>query len=1325
MSIDEKIVPELADRFNESFHSLSSRFQFLRCLGHGGMGIVYAAHDREQRINVAIKQMGRAGPEFLTRFKQEFRALSDVVHPNLVSLYEFISDGDEWFITMELIDGAKDFVSYVRGSYSQAHFASTDHTVSVDTAPLHDDDKGSPASASAPLAPPTRRIALPETANLETAAHSTTGDRTAARSIPTAIHSHDGTWQRATPAPLDQAGYRRLRAALPQLILGVQALHRAEILHRDLKPSNVLVDTQGRVVAADFGLVAELKPAAGHRNENAPQHATDDGDLVGTVSHMSPEQVMGHRLTEASDWYAVGVILYEALTGVLPLMGSKVEILTQKQTIDPPPPAELIPGVPIDLNSLCRELLHRDPDRRLSGSQIISRLDRASAAAPAANAASGNPGWTLPFVGRNDLLDDLHSSFNAMCVGTAIVVHVSGRSGVGKSRLVQQFLDQLAGKPGTVVLQGRCYENESVPYKAIDSLLDSLSQYLRSRTAEEIQSLVPRDMGLLARVFPVLSQVSAVLDSPQILPVPDRRELRRRAFAALRELLARLGDRHPLVLCIDDLHWGDVDSAEILQELTRTPRPPRLMLLVSYRSENLAQNPCLRVLQSDVGNRSAQRYMKVKPLAPEDARDLARQLLVHQPADVDSVIQWVAEESRGMPYFILELIQHLSVGIHVDQNADQGEGIDLDGVLWRRVERLPEPSRSLLEILAVAGQPLPAGQALAAADLEADRHTLIALLKSEQLVHTFGPRLTDEIGIFHDRIRESVIAHVSLAVRRKHHEKLALALEQAGADAERVADHYQGAGKLRKAGEHYYQAAEQASESLAFDRAARLYRLALDRLPAEPPQQAALQIKLGDALANAGRGVEAATHYQAAAERLPDQGAQLERLAAYQYCISGHVAEGRAAFQRVLSRYGMSLASSPSRALLSLLRRRLQLWLRGLEFQQSSAEHADPQQLERIDVVWSVAAGLSMFDVVEAADFQARNVLLSLSAGEPVRLARSLAWEAAHLSNLGGSTQRRVEKLLDAAERLAGDTDSPYATGVIAMSSGAAAWTNGRWHAALNQLQQADKILRGQCTNVAWELGTTNTFLVWSLMYLGELNQLCRRVETLMNEARQRGDLYAETTHGAFSVPMSHLVHDRPLEASESIRHSLAQWSHRGFHVQHSIALMAGAYIDFYQGHGLESHRRYQQQWRHLRRSHLLRIQALKIFNLHLRARAALMAAAERRSARALLRAAARDARRIAGENMPYGAPHAEHLFAGVAAAKGDLDGALRHLTVAQSGYEAADMKLFAVAMQRRRGELVGGQQGGLLIAQADRGMRGEGVENPARFCDAFAVAVD
>src|SRR5262249_13031458 len=145
------------------------------------------------------------------------------------------------------------------------------------------------------------------------------------------------------------ADYARLHGALVQLVDALIALHRAGKLHRDLKPSNVLVTRTGQLTLLDFGLVAGVA-------EGDPERLA-----VGTAVYMSPEQAADQPLGEASDWYSLGVMLYEALVGHRPFEGDSEQVMTRKQTEQPPTPRQLDGNVPAELSRLCMLLLQPQP----------------------------------------------------------------------------------------------------------------------------------------------------------------------------------------------------------------------------------------------------------------------------------------------------------------------------------------------------------------------------------------------------------------------------------------------------------------------------------------------------------------------------------------------------------------------------------------------------------------------------------------------------------------------------------------------------------------------------------------------------------------------------------------------------------------------------------------------------------------------------------------------------------------------------------------------------------------------------------------------------
>ena len=1241
----------------------TERFELLRRLGEGGMGIVYEALDRERNTRVALKTMHRLDALAIYRFKQEFRALSDVSHPNLVSLHELHSAAETLFFTMELVAGT-DFLQFVRAGPIGA---------SLDAATDQDRDATRAEAASAPTLVPSR-------------------------------------------AP--QFDEERLRSALRQLALGVCALHAAGKLHRDLKPSNVLVTREGRVVVLDFGLVTDL---------DAGQAKTIDHGIAGTAEYMSPEQAAGTELSEASDWYSVGAMLYEALAGRLPFFGPRLRVLMEKQERDPKPPSELSDGVPADLEVLCMELLGRRPEVRPKGRELLQRLGapvtRIREAAPLSSTGSFNAATsTAPFIGREAHLAALEASFERARRGSAATVFVHGSSGMGKSLLVRRFLDAVShGHPDAVVLGGRCYERESVPYKALDSVVDALSRYLMRVPRGDVGALLPRDILTLARVFPVLRRIEAVLSAPKpAFEAPDPQELRRRAFGALRELLARVADRHPLVVSIDDLQWGDGDSAALLSELMRPPDPPAMLLIGSYRTEDLETSLALRSLLGSVHDATT---IEVGELDPAASEELALVLLGTRDSTARARAADIASESAGSPFLVDELVRYVQSGVGL-RRSSAGRRIRLEEVLSARLSQLSDPAVRLLEIVAVAGTPILRSVASRAAELDGEeQRTAVAVLRAGHLVRTVRGADAETIETYHNRIRETVVAGLSAADLSARHARIAAALEATPhADPEVLSVHFLAAGDRARASEYAALGADKASEALAFDRSAVLYARALDLRPEDTEQRNKLRRKLGDALANAGQGAKAAKAYLAAASSAKGADAlELQRRAAEEFMRSGHVDEGVEAIRGVLAAVNMKLATTTWRALLSIVLRQLYLALRGLGFKQRDASQVSAEAMTRIDICWSVNAGLAVVDNVRAIDFQKRQVILALEAGEPYRVARALASECAASALSGGHTARRTARLQVECTRIAATVPNLHAKGFALLVTGIAAFLEGRWRSALKSCEAAEELFRDRCTGVWWEIGNAQIFSLWALTQIGELREFSRRLPPRVAEAQERGDLYLHTNLRIGRMNVYWLCRDEPERATREVEEAMAKWSNRQVHLQHYYALLARTQTMLYEGRGEEALAAIDAAYPAFARAMIFRIQSARIEAMHLRARCALSAATRAKERDALLRRAKRDARRIAAERMGWGEPFALIVQAAAAHLRGGRPRAVALLRDAVEKFARHDAHLSAAAARIRLGAMLGGDEGAAIEAAGRAYMTEQLVVDPSKMTEMLA----
>ncbi|MCU1276748.1 MAG: hypothetical protein JWM53_294, partial [bacterium] len=526
----------------------SDRFLLVRRLGEGGMGIVYEAIDRARELRVALKTLRDPSPEMLLRLKNEFRALHELHHPNLVSLGELVSEGGRWFFTMELVDG----VDVVR-------------------------------------------------------------------------------WAR----PGGAVDVGRLRALVPQLVGALCALHRAGKVHRDVKPSNVIVSADGRAVLLDFGLTTRV----------AVDDSLTDGSIVGSVDYMAPEQGSGDAVGPAADWYGLGVVLFEALTGELPFAGTPTEVLVRKQQDVPPSAAALAPATPPDLDELCRALMQRDPSARPGGRELAQRFGIACAGADE-DILPVEP----PFVGREPQLAMLAQAFADARANGPVTVFVRGESGLGKSALAAQLVRSLLeAHPDVLVLEGRCYERELAPFKGFDGIVDALTRRLTELGDDEVERLVPADVDALVRVFPVLGRVRAIARRKErTIDDDDARRRRQRAFAALRELVGRLAEKQPVVLVLEDFQWADDDSLALRRELMRGRDLAGRLLVATLRTQPGTRDFLRRATLSADEDPGDVRELALAPLSPDESLRLVGEIVgPERMARIDAAT--LVREGHGHP----------------------------------------------------------------------------------------------------------------------------------------------------------------------------------------------------------------------------------------------------------------------------------------------------------------------------------------------------------------------------------------------------------------------------------------------------------------------------------------------------------------------------------------------------------------------------------------------------------------------------------------------------------------------------------------------------
>ena len=1117
-----------------------------------------------------------------------------------------------------------------------------------------------------------------------------------------------------------------LRLALAQLIDGLEALHADGKLHRDIKPSNVLVEPGIRTVLLDFGLSIDAEDSALLDSRSR--------FFAGTPAYMAPERLFGEAASEASDRYSVGVMLYEALTGVQPYPATSPFELLEAKKNTPRPPAEVDPDVPGDLADLAFALLHPDPGSRPTIADIRGVLHAKGALEQGGPLLGLAPQRRRVFVGREPELLRLRQAFHRSLARRPVLTLVEGVSGVGKTRLIEHFLAQSHEQEAALVLRARCSFQETLSYNAIDGLIDNLTRFLLLQAADDVARLLPADFAALALVFPVMGRILPDELRPPAARAAEPHEIRQAAVLALQSLLDRIAAQRPLIVWIDDFQWSDKASIPFLVELLRGEDRSGLHLILSFRSEHRHDDDPIGALGEALGSEPALEPPERLELGPMDAAEIDRLIrsVVGDAIAVEAA-SWheVLRDTPGLPFLALELADFL--------NAERRRTLRIDGrigsvadMIRHRVGSLPAPSRAALEVASVAGSNLTEHQVLAIARTQgctaADVHQLYLqnLLRKDVV----GGQTT--IECYHDRVREAVLTTLPAADRRLRHRQIAdtLALEP-HPDHELLTEHHLGAGQLAEAADHAVLAGREAANRLAFERAIQLFRLALEHrgggLSGWP-----IEAELASALADAGRLEEAADHFLAVAQAVGatarNQLAETTyKLKAGQHLLHGGlVARGRAVTREVCRDLGLDFPDSLGAARRMALRNRIWFAIQPTRRRIRTREEVAPEILLRLDMLWGAATGLAMLDFVVGDALISRYVREAGRVGELSHTVRALALEASVFSTLGKAwARRRSDSLMRRAVALLDRAQTPVERVLLETCRAGIAWFEGRWRAAAETARDAIELHRRERGRYDFELAIARGYRVSAMVLLGDLEGA--RLETLaaIEDARQRGDQYVLRLFCSGYWVYIGLRDDDPQAVIRQSEGLLSDAVDDRFTSLHWSGFNATANALVYAGEAWEAWALVVRFWPLIERTGFLRMACIGAHLREIRARAALAAAGSGRVGpaalnhwnRARLIAIARsEARRIHKlTSVSHAQASAAAIGCGVAVLEGDGQAARRLAGLAADGYRAAEMALHAAAASLQLGRLAPGEAGDELRRSAMAWMNERGVRSADR----------
>ena len=470
-----------------------------------------------------------------------------------------------------------------------------------------------------------------------------------------------------------------------------------------------------------------------------------------------------------------------------------------------------------------------------------------------------------PLVGRQAPLQRLRAELKSVEEGgSSGLILLAGEGGIGKTRLAAELAREAES---FTVLFGRCDEEELFPFGPWIRMLDD---HLARLSEGDLRALIADDGPDLARLVPDLRVRFPDLPAPASSdPETERAAL----FSAVIRLAERLSRRSPLLLILDDLQWADRSSLRLLRPLVRALRDAPVLLLGTYRDNELtARHPLLETLTDLERDRPLPR-LHLGGLDLDEVNALVDE--THGGKIDGSTVRTIREETGGNPFFVKQLVRNLEEGGAAVARRQSGGFSVPDGirdVIQSRVARLPEGSERVLQVASLIGRKFDLVVLERVVDMPEDDllDALDAAVRAGMLLEAQG--VPGRYSFAHALLRKTLEDDLTATRRARFHRRIGEAIEARHRDhldpfAVELARHFAAAGpeEVDRAVSYSLRAAEQAEERLAYDEVVDLSRAALEARerdePVDEAERARLLRQLAGALWLAGRWEEARDHY--------------------------------------------------------------------------------------------------------------------------------------------------------------------------------------------------------------------------------------------------------------------------------------------------------------------------------------------------------------------------------------------------------------------------------------------------------------------------------
>ena len=643
--------------------------------------------------------------------------------------------------------------------------------------------------------------------------------------------------------------------------------HGHGIIHRDLKPANVWIGEDGRARLGDFGLAATER-----RSREA-----GEGTLIGTVAYLPPEQALGRRADARADLYSLGAVLYEMVAGQPPFTGDDaIAVISRHVSAQPLPPSRHASEVPVALDRLILSLLAKAPDERPESAAAVRRTLEAIAADPEAAAREQAEGEEIEsvaagaIIGREQELDRGRAAVDSARGGRGNLLFLVGEPGIGKTRIAEE-VSTYARVRGARVIWGRCHEGDRAP--SFWPWVEAIREYVRDADPVGLRWQLGARGPELAKL---VDEIAELLGHSAEAEIDLDEHDRFRLFDAVAGFLTDASRSRPLVVVLDDLHWADPSSLDLLKFTSAQLADSGLLIVGTYRDVELGRHEALSATFDELAAADRTHTMRLRGLDSAGVEAIIAASTGSEPSP--ALVRTIWERTEGNPFFVGEVVRILLADGDLDPGAAEQTVAIPQGArdaVARRLAGLRPETNALLAVAAVAGREFdPAVIELASGQ---DAEAVARGLAEAREARIVSDRATapDWLAFAHAIVRETIYAGIDADERAAIHRRVGEAVESVHAgdlegfldDLARLFAEAAADGGAEKAIDYSVRAAELATARLAHEDAALDYARALELLdaPADGERALGLTLALGRSRYLGGRLGEAREAYEAAA----------------------------------------------------------------------------------------------------------------------------------------------------------------------------------------------------------------------------------------------------------------------------------------------------------------------------------------------------------------------------------------------------------------------------------------------------------------------------